>query len=65
MIERTCEACLEKFTPHQQRRNRIQRFCCRVCSDAWFADERRAAVEFFRRNRGEATAADERREATP
>lgn len=25
-----------------------QRFCCRACSDQWFQEERRQAVEWFR-----------------
>jgi hypothetical protein len=25
-----------------------QRFCCEACSDAWFAAERREAVEWYR-----------------
>ena len=25
-----------------------QRFCCRICSDEWFQEERRQAVEWFR-----------------
>lgn len=39
-----CERCGDDFTPYMGR----QRFCCRVCSDAWFANERRAAVRRYR-----------------
>ena len=41
---RRCENCGNEFTPYQGR----QRFCCRVCSDAWFAQERREAVRQLR-----------------
>jgi hypothetical protein len=40
----TCEYCggpMTRYLPSQ-------RFCCRVCSDEWFAAERREAVEWFR-----------------
>lgn len=39
-----CEQCEESFVPYMGR----QRFCCRACSDAWFADERREAVKRYR-----------------
>jgi hypothetical protein len=39
-----CQNCTEDFTPYMAG----QRFCCRSCSDEWFAAERRQAVEWFR-----------------
>jgi len=41
---RRCENCGEPFAVFMGR----QRFCCRACSDAWFQEERRQAVEWFR-----------------
>jgi hypothetical protein len=52
MAEKICEFCANPFTPIMER----QRFCCRVCLDAWFAEERREAVALLRqRNRETAT----------
>jgi hypothetical protein len=45
--KRCCEECGSEFVPYVGR----QRFCCRSCSDAYFAEEKRQALEFFRRNR--------------
>jgi hypothetical protein len=39
-----CQRCSRDFIPHQGG----QRFCCRACSDAWYQEERRQAVEWFR-----------------
>lgn len=39
-----CQQCENDFTPYMGR----QRFCCRECSDAWFANERREAVRRYR-----------------
>ena len=39
-----CENCGGPMTPYMQR----QRFCCHACSDEWFMEERRQAVEWFR-----------------
>ena len=39
-----CQQCGNDFTPYVGR----QRFCCRECSDAWFANERREAVRRYR-----------------
>jgi uncharacterized Zn ribbon protein len=39
-----CDQCNEPFTPREGK----QRFCCRACSDAWFANERREAVKRYR-----------------
>ena len=39
-----CENCQGPMTPYHL----DQRFCCRGCSDAWFQEERRQAVEWFR-----------------
>jgi hypothetical protein len=39
-----CERCGDDFWPRMSG----QRFCCKVCGDAWFAEERRAAVQAFR-----------------
>jgi hypothetical protein len=50
-MTKRCQQCSEEFAPYTSR----QRFCSRVCSDEWFQEERRAAVEFFRRNREAAT----------
>jgi protein-arginine kinase activator protein McsA len=44
MAEKSCENCGNPFNQYMDR----QRFCCRVCSDAWFQNERRQAVEWFR-----------------
>jgi hypothetical protein len=41
-----CENCGKPFLPTWT--GRPSRFCCRACSDAWFAEERRQAVVFFR-----------------
>ena len=51
-----CEECDAEFIPYMAR----QKFCCRVCSDAWYASERRQAVEFFRQQRNR-EATEERR----
>jgi DNA-directed RNA polymerase subunit RPC12/RpoP len=40
----TCENCGAPMSLFRAR----QRFCCRACSDRWFAEERRQAVEWFR-----------------
>jgi hypothetical protein len=49
MIEpKRCENCGEPITPNLQG-PRSWRFCCRRCSDEWFAAERKQAVEWFRR----------------
>lgn len=40
-----CENC-GKSLRHLYMAN--QRFCCRTCSDEWFQEERRQAVEWFR-----------------
>jgi hypothetical protein len=42
-----CEQCNKEFFLYVAR----QRFCCRACSDAWFAEERREAVRQFREQR--------------
>jgi hypothetical protein len=39
-----CENCGGPMVPYMQR----QRFCCHACSDEWFMEERRQAVEWFR-----------------
>ena len=39
-----CENCGRTMVPYMGR----QRFCCRSCSDDWFTEERRQAVEWFR-----------------
>ena len=39
-----CQQCGDDFSPYVAR----LRFCCRACSDAWFAEERREAVRRFR-----------------
>jgi hypothetical protein len=39
-----CENCQGPMTPYHL----DQRFCWRACSDAWFQEERRQAVEWFR-----------------
>lgn len=41
---KNCDQCGEPFTPREAK----QRFCCRACSDAWFARERREAVKRYR-----------------
>jgi DNA-directed RNA polymerase subunit RPC12/RpoP len=41
---KNCDRCNEPFTPREAK----QRFCCRACSDAWFANERREAVRRYR-----------------
>jgi len=38
---KNCDQCNVPFTPREAK----QRFCCRACSDAWFAEERREAVK--------------------
>ena len=43
--DRSCENCGRPVNPL---RHAAQRFCCRACSDEWFAAERRQAVEWFR-----------------
>ncbi|WP_298870928.1 hypothetical protein [uncultured Bradyrhizobium sp.] len=43
-MTKRCQQCNEDFTPYMGR----QRFCCRDCSDAWFAEERRTAVRQLR-----------------
>jgi hypothetical protein len=40
-----CDFCGQQFRPQLIG----QRFCCRACSDAFHAQERRQAVEWFRR----------------
>jgi hypothetical protein len=42
-----CQQCGEPFAPYVGR----QRFCCRVCSDAWYAAERKEAVALLRQSR--------------
>ena len=49
MTNRTCDRCSEPYVPREAK----QRFCCRACSDAWFANERRQAVQLFREQRGD------------
>jgi hypothetical protein len=39
-----CDYCGKLFEP----RRITQRFCCRTCSDEWFARERREAVRAWR-----------------
>jgi hypothetical protein len=39
-----CEFCGEDFKPFLP----SQRFCCRDCSDEWFRQERREAIDWFR-----------------
>jgi predicted nucleic acid-binding Zn ribbon protein len=39
-----CDNCGRDFTPYLPG----QRFCSRRCSDEWFQEERRQAVEWFR-----------------
>jgi hypothetical protein len=39
-----CEACQREMVPYHQ----TQRFCSRQCSDIWFQQERREAVEWYR-----------------
>jgi len=39
-----CLNCGRDFIPYSSR----QKCCCRDCSDAWFANERREAVKQFR-----------------
>jgi hypothetical protein len=40
-----CEYCNREIS---RRFRVVQRFCCEACSDAWFAAERKEAVEWFR-----------------
>jgi hypothetical protein len=47
MGERRCDRCSEPYVPREAK----QRFCCRACSDAWFAEERREAVKHYRQAR--------------
>ena len=42
-----CDRCGEPFIPREAK----QRFCCRTCSNAWFAEERREAVRLLRARR--------------
>jgi hypothetical protein len=49
MSDRTCGRCNEPYVPREAK----QRFCCRACSDAFFADERRRALQLFRAQRSE------------
>ncbi len=44
MPERQCEQCGNAYTPHQHN----QRFCTRICSDAWWRDTRREGVDLLR-----------------
>jgi hypothetical protein len=44
-----CQEYGEDFFPYMGR----QRFCCRECGDAWFANERREAVQAHRQKRCE------------
>jgi hypothetical protein len=39
-----CENCQGPMIAYRD----DQRFCSRACSDQWFQEERRQAVEFFR-----------------
>jgi hypothetical protein len=39
-----CENCGGPMTPYMQR----QRFCCHACSDEWFMEERRQAIQWWR-----------------
>ncbi|TFV74113.1 hypothetical protein E4K64_19160 [Bradyrhizobium frederickii] len=48
-MTKRCQQCGEDFTPYMGR----QRFCCRECSDAWFAEERRTAVRRLRESAGD------------
>ena len=48
-MKKRCEECGEEFIPYVKR----QRCCCRVCSDAYFANERRQAVALLRASRAE------------
>jgi hypothetical protein len=41
-----CENCGKEVRPNLV--GRSSRFCCRQCSDDWFAAERKQAVDFFR-----------------
>jgi hypothetical protein len=43
---KNCDHCDEAFLPREAK----QRFCCRACSVAWFANERREAVKRYREN---------------
>ena len=44
MPEKQCDQCGERF----RQREAKQRFCNPACKVAWFADERREALERFR-----------------
>jgi primosomal protein N' len=39
-----CENCGGPMVPYMQR----QRFCCHACSDEWFMEERRQAIQWWR-----------------
>jgi hypothetical protein len=42
-----CHQCGREFAPYSSR----NRFCCRACDDAWFAEERREGVKLRRQQR--------------
>jgi hypothetical protein len=42
-----CHQCGQPFAPYSSR----NRFCCRACDDAWFAEERREGVKLRRQQR--------------
>jgi hypothetical protein len=44
-----CKSCGEPFSPRQAN----QRFCSSGCNHAWFAEERRLAVQAFRQSQTE------------
>lgn len=45
-----CDTCREPFPAREAK----QRFCCPACKVAFFADERRRALEMFRQRASEA-----------
>jgi hypothetical protein len=48
-----CQHCGDDYAPYVGR----QRFCCRACSDAWFARERKEGVRLLRESRESEVAA--------
>jgi hypothetical protein len=44
-----CEFCNEPFIAREAK----QRMCCKACSIAWFAEERRAAVAAWRQSQAQ------------
>jgi hypothetical protein len=53
MTEKTCEQCDRPFYPREAK----QRFCCRLCSEAWWVAERSRAMALLRQQQQEETRA--------